>query len=257
MALREHELLSQGQPVNTLALQEAMGQAQQMMEDPNADPDGDGVPDPPEKKMAMAQQMLQQAAMQPFPYEDHAVHLETHGSYMKTNEFGKLPPEVQQGFVDHWEATMEAMQSIPQPLEYKPVQPTLQLKGTLGPTAAAEILNRAGIPDITPEQMAEQPLETWVTDSVDKPDVDDAGNDPFTQAEQAHAMVLEQQKSEIAGMKTAHQAALAHAQSARQAARDQQQADHAEQQHAQKMRHAEEAHRESIRQARKPQPSGK
>jgi hypothetical protein len=257
MALREHELMMQGQPVNPMAVQQAMAQAQQMMQDPNADPDGDGVPDPPEVKMQMAQQMLQQAAVQPFVFEDYDTHLETHGSYMKTNEYGKLPPEVQQLFVDHWQATLQARMAIPVMPEPKAVQTTLQLKGTLGPTASAEILNKGGVLDVTPEQMAEQPLETWVTDSVDKPDVDEAGNDPFTQAEQAHQMVLDQQKADVANMQTAHAAALAHGQANRQAAADQQKMDHAEEIHAQRLRHAEQAARDKSRQSRQPQSSEK
>jgi hypothetical protein len=247
--------MMQGQPINPLAVQQAMQQAQQMMQDPNADPDGDGVPDPPEVKQKMAQQMLQQAAIQPFPFEDYQTHLETHGSYMKTNEFSKLPPPVQQTMVDHWNATLQTLMSIPHLPDPKAVQTTLQLKGTIGPTAAAEVLNKGGVLDVTPEQMAEQPLETWVTDSLDKPDVEEAGNDPFTQAEQAHSMALDQQKADMAGMKTAHQAALSHGAANRQAAADQQRMTHAEQLHAQKMRHAEQAAADKSRQARQPQQS--
>ncbi len=248
MALREHEALRDGQAVNVLALQEAMQQAQQMLEDPNADPDGDGVPDPLEAKIMMAQEMLQQAAVQPFPFEDMGVHLETHGSYMKGNEFAKLPPETQKNYVDHFLATQQAMSSIPQTPEPRAVQTTLQLKGTIGPTAAAEILNKGGVLEVTPEQMAEQPLETWVTDSIDKPDVDEAGNDPLTEAEQAHQMMLDQQKAELGELQATHAAALKHGAANRSAAADEQKLAQSEEQHDQKMRHAEETHRQKMRQ---------
>lgn len=244
MALREHEKLRQGQPINVVALQQAMGQAQQAMADPNADLDGDGVPEPPEVKMQMLQQMIEQAAMQPLPFEDYAAHLDVHGTYMKSVEFEKLGPEQQQPFLDHFEATQTALMNIPQPIQYKPVQPTVQFKGTLGPTAAADILSKAGIPDITPEVMAEQPLETWVTDSIDKPDTDEAGNDPLTQAEQLLTMQQAQDKHDLAALTTAHKAALADKAGAQADAMTQQ-----------KMTHAEEVHQERLRQMRKPQPA--
>lgn len=249
MALREHEKLKYSEPLNVLALQEAMQQAQQLMADPNADPNGDGIPDAPEEKMQMVEQMLQQAAVQPFPFEDMAAHLDTHASYMKTNEFSKLPPQVQQNFVDHWNATQQAIQSIPQTPEPRAVQTTLQLKGTIGPTAAAEILNKGGVLEVTPEQMAEQPLETWVTDSLDKPDVEEAGNDPFTQAEQLVSMRNQQLKEETSAMNVAHQAALRHGADRRSAATEEQQMRHREAEHEQKLRHDEESHEQEMRQS--------
>jgi len=236
-----------GRAINPLALQEAMQQAQMMLEDPNADLNGDGVPDSYEEKIQQAQMMLEQAAVQPFPYEDYGAHIQTHGSFMKSNEFSKLSPEVQQGFVDHYLATQQAASSIPPPVEPRAPQVTLQMKGTLGPTAAAEILNKAGVTEVTPEQMAEQPLETWVTDSLDKPDVEEAGNDPFTQADQAVQQDLAQQKQDVSAMQTAHSAALSHQAAARKAQESEQQMAQSEEQHDQKLRHAEEAHRQKLR----------
>jgi hypothetical protein len=258
MALREHEKLMQGQPLNELALQDAMQQVQQMMADPNADPDGDGIPDPPEVKMQFAQQMLEQAAVQPQPFEDFAAHLDTHGSYMKSVEYSKLQPDVQRGFIDHYNATLQTLMSIPQRPEPKAIQTTLQLKGTVGPTVAAEILNKGGVLDATPEQMAEQPLETWVTDSMDKPDADEAGNDPFTQAEQMQQMQLNQQKADLAAMETAHKAALAHSASEHSDAAASQSQRHAEEAHAQRMAHNAEQHRARlVAAAQSKQSSGK
>jgi hypothetical protein len=250
MALREHEKLKAGQPLNVVALQQAMQQVQQMMADPNADVDGDGQPDPPEAKIAAAQQMLHQAALQPQPYEDFESHLTTHSSYMKSNEYEKLPPEIQQGFIDHYNATLQTLMSIPQRPEPKAVQTTLQLKGTIGPTAASEILNKGGVLDVTPEQMAEQPLETWVSDSIDKPDADEAGNDPLTQAEKLQSMALAQDQADLNAMKTAHQAALAHQKGQQADLAAQQQRDHADQAHQQRLRHAEQKQADARRAAR-------
>lgn len=252
MALREHELLMHGQPTNPLALQQAMQQVQQFMDDPTADLDGDGIPDEPQAKLAQAQQMLEQAAIQPQPFEDYSAHLETHGSYMKSVEFSKLQPQVQQGFIDHYSATLQTFMNLPHVPDPKAVTTTLQLKGTVGPTAAAEILNRTGVLDVTPEQMAEQPLETWVIDSIDKPDTDEAGNDPFTQAEQMQQMQLNQAKADLSASETAHKAALAHSASAHADAGASQAQRHAEERHAQEMAHRAEMHRAKIKAALRP-----
>lgn len=248
MALREHDLLMRGQPVNPIAVQDAMDQIQQFMADPTADVNGDGQPDTPQEKMAQAQQMLHDAAVQPFIFEDYDTHLDTHAVFMKSVEFGKLPEEIQDGFVRHWTATLQTRMSLPQlPQAPEAVRTTLQLKGTVGPTAAAEILNRSGVIAVNPEQMAEEPLETWVTDSIDKPDVDEAGNDPFTQAEQIQSMQQAQDKHDMASMQTAHQAALQHQSSNMDNLSKSQSLRHAEELHQQKLTHAEQLHQARLR----------
>jgi len=224
-----------------------MAQVQQVMEDETADPDGDGQPDTPEQKMAWAQHTLEMAAVAPQPFEDYQVHLDIHGSFLKSSEFESMDPQIQQSFIDHYGATVQAMTSIPQVPEPKAVQTTLQLKGTLGPTAAAEILNKSGVLEATPEQMAEQPLETWVTDSLDKPDVEEAGNDPLTQAEQLQSMQHQQAEVDLSAMKTAHQAALTHRAAQQDAESKDQQARHKEELHAQRLRHNEQKHRQAQR----------
>ena len=249
MALRENDKLVHGQPLNPIALQQAMAQVQQIMADPHADPDGDGIPDSPQQKMAWAQQTLEQAAVAPQPFEDYQTHLETHASFMKSSEFETLDPQIQQSFIDHWEQTLQTMMSLPQmPQEPKAVQTTLQLKGTVGPTAAAEILNRSGVIQVTPDQMAEEPLETWVSDDTAEPNVSSAGNHPLDQAEQIQAMQQQQDQADLNSMKTAHQAALAHASARQDAAAKDQKARHTEQLHQQKLSHNEQKHRLALRQ---------
>lgn len=255
MALREHEKLMKGQPLNPQALQEAMQQVQQVMADPSADPDGDGQPDTPQEKLAWAQQTLEQAAVQPFPFEDYQTHLETHASYMKSVEYEKLPPDVQETFVNHYIATLQTMMSLPQlPKEPQAVRTSLQLKGTIGPTAAAEILNRGGVLDVTPEQMAEAPLETGVIDFVDQPDVEGEGNDPMTPFKQAQAVAAlqgTQAKNDLNALQAAHQAALSHGKAQLDVASAQQKQRHAEELHQQKLAHNERAQRAKERQAQK------
>jgi hypothetical protein len=175
-AYREHEKLIRGIPLNPLAAQQAIMQVQMGMN--------------PETGMAFQDEQeimtfVERASMQPTAFENSAVDLDVHGLFMKSVEFENLDPQVQQRFITHYSLTLEKLQSqqpMPQP---EPVKTSLQLKGTIGPTGAAEILRTSGNPGITPEVMAEPPLETWVTDSMDKPDVDSAGNDPLTPDEQA------------------------------------------------------------------------
>jgi hypothetical protein len=201
--------------------------------------------------------MLHQAALQPFIFEDYETHLDTHATFMKSVEFGKLPEEVQDDFITHYQQTLQTLMSLPQKPEPKAVQTTLQLKGTIGPTAASEVLNRSGVLDVTPEQMAEQPLETWVSDSLDKPNVESAGNEPIQAAIQDAKMLQEagiaQNQADMQSMQTAHKAALDHA----AAVQDRQQSADV---HEQKMRHAEAAHLEKLRASRQQaaqKPAGK
>jgi hypothetical protein len=98
-------------------------------------------------------------------------------------EFQNMPPEIRQRFHTHAELTQQAMQKLPQPEPQAP-RVNLQVKATTGPSAMAKILRGAGV-DVTPNDTAEPPLETWVTDSVDKPDADAAG--PGQEAEHLSA----------------------------------------------------------------------
>jgi hypothetical protein len=173
-AYREHDKIIRGIPLNPMAAQEAMQVVAGGMN--------------PETQMAFtsveeAEAFVMKAANSPLAYENSQVDVDIHGLFMKSLEFEGLPQDAQQRFLQHYQLTVEKVQSA-QPLP-QPESPrvSMQLKGTIGPTGASEILRNAGAPGITPEVMAEPPLETWVTDSMDKPDMDDAGNDPLTEIE--------------------------------------------------------------------------
>lgn len=174
-AYREHDKLIRGIPLNPIAMQQAMQVVAQGMN--------------PETGMAFqsvdeAMAFVEKASMSPQAFENSQVDLDVHGLFMKSVEFEGLPPDAQQRFLMHYELTVQRVQGqqpLPQP---EPVKTTLQLKGTIGPTGASEILS-ASNPGITPDVMAEPPLETWVTDSMDKPDTDEAGNDPLTPGERS------------------------------------------------------------------------
>lgn len=172
-ANREHDKLIEGDILNTMSYEQALGELEsgqaidQMTGEPIQDP------------MA-AEDYLMRAGLQPLPYENYAAHLDVHSLFMKSVEFESLPSDIKRQFMIHFEATQDAMAQLPKPLEFKPVSPTLQIKATAGPTAVSEILNKAGIEGVTPEVMSEPPLETWVSDKIDEPDQDEAGNDPLT-----------------------------------------------------------------------------
>jgi hypothetical protein len=184
-AQREIDKIIEGDTINPEEVQNAQNAINQTGKNPDT---GDPIQSPQE-----AQQILHQAGLKPRTGENYDTHLTVLGNFMKSIEFEGLPIETRQDFITHWNLTLQAKMSLPQmPEAPKPVATTLQLKGTVGPTVAAEILGRSGVPMVTPEQMAEPPLETWVTDSVDKPDTDAAGpGQEANQLSQAAATVLQ------------------------------------------------------------------
>ena len=98
-ALREHEKLMKGIPLNPIAMLDAQQQIQQMMADPQADPDGDGQPDPPEVKMQMAQQMLRRRRrFSRFRLRTTRPTWTRMEATWNPVEFEKFPPDVQQQF---------------------------------------------------------------------------------------------------------------------------------------------------------------
>lgn len=201
-AFREHDKIIQGQPVNPVAYEQAMSAMENgTLADPKT---GQPVSDPNQ-----AQQILVNAALQPLPFENFEAHMNAHALFMKSPDFETLPLEIQQKFQTHWTQTLETYLKLPKPVEYQAVRPTLQIKSTVGPTGAADILNRAGVYDINPQTMAEPPLDTWVSDSLDKPNASTSGNSPhdpqaiMQAAQHANTIDLAQQAH------AAHQASLA------------------------------------------------
>ena len=263
-AYRTIEKLKKGQPLNVLALQQAEMQIQAFMMDPQADPDGDGQPDPPEAKLQMAQQMLQQAMVAPMPHEDPQVHLDVLTSFMDSTEFEGMQPELQQLFVSRFEAMMNQAASIAQaqatmaaPVERPKV--SMQVKTTASAPVAGEILREAGV-NVQDEQVAEPPLDTWVTDDVTKPLEQDTANSHMDQLEQEMKAQQAQQQMQQADeqhqltlAKSIHEVALAKAKADQAQQTTDQQGAAAQQQ----MHHAEEMHQVRKKQAAKPKaPAG-
>lgn len=198
-AHREHDKLLKGQPINMLAVQQAMGAIEQGINPQTGQPLAD------ENE---AQAVLMQAMIAPLKYENLQAHLDVHTRYLKSVEFEGLPPDVQQRFVDHFNATSEALQ-VQLATQGEAPKVNLQLKATTSASVAGEILRTSGI-QISDEQVAEPPLETWVTDSMDKIDQDSAGNDPFEEFEKAKTVQqLDLQAQEAESKAQLHQVEMA------------------------------------------------
>jgi hypothetical protein len=159
-AMREHDRLLDGETINEQAAKQAQDALMmQMLQDPQAPIDP---------------QMLQQsveAGLSPLPYENKAVHLETHGSYMKSAEFESLPFDVKEQFYKHYELTQQAVQAESSPQGDAP-KVSLQLRGAVGPTVGSKMLNQSGVKDVTPQELLEPPLDTVVIDNKDKPNAE-------------------------------------------------------------------------------------
>lgn len=198
-AYREHDRILSNQPVNAVAYATALQAVQQGMNPETGQP----LQTPEE-----AQQVLEMARLMPGPNDNDYAHLEIHHRLATSVEYEGLPVEQQQAILTHIQLTEQQAQSKQPGPEPQAPRVNLALKGTLGPTVASEIMQKAGV-DATPEEFTEVPLETWVTDSVDKADVDEAGNDPYTEAEQMQKMTQEADKHNLAVAQTMHSMTLA------------------------------------------------
>lgn len=198
-AMREHDKLMDGLPVNESAAMDAQNQMMNMMMNPQMDP-LTGQPVPPDQNQVA---QLMDAGLMPLPFENKAVHLDTHASYMKSVEFESLPSDVKQKFYKHFELTQQAVAQESGPKADAP-KVSLQLRGAVGPTTGSKILGQAGVNGVTPEEMMEPPLDTVVIDNKDKPNPPDsnAPGDPgaidamnkLQQQEMAHQQALRHQQ---------------------------------------------------------------
>lgn len=186
-ALREHDKLMRGEPINGSAVQQAMQQVNTVdpqigaplaMVDPNA-----------------AQQMIEEASLAPLEYENLAVHLEIHRQHMTSPEFEATDPEIQMRFIRHFVLTQQAMA---QPPQVESPRVNLQLRGAVGGQTAAAILNNSGV-QIDAETVAnDTPLDTVVFNSKDKPDAPDGDGGQEYLKEYEDALRIKQAEAGIA-----------------------------------------------------------
>jgi hypothetical protein len=179
-AMREHEKLLNGGAVNEQAMMQA--QEQLMM----------AIASGEELSPELLQQSTE-AGLQPLAYENKNVHLETHAQFMKSEEFEELPGMLKQAFYKHFELTQQAL-AAESSVEGQPPRVSLQLRGTVGATTGARMLENAGVAGVTPQEMLEPPLETVVFDNVDKPNAPREGDEALEafQAEAVNKIIQEQ-----------------------------------------------------------------
>lgn len=166
-ALREHEKIIAGIPLNPEHYEQAVQVAQTSPVNPETGQPWQGVEE--------IKSFIEQAALAPGPADNAAVHIEKHAKWIKSMEFENFQPDIRhRAFVHFMLTNQQLSQQKPLPEPQAP-KVSLQLKGTVGPTAEAEILQASGV-QIDPQTLAsEPPMETMVVDSVDKPDADAAG----------------------------------------------------------------------------------
>jgi negative regulator of replication initiation len=252
-AYRSIEKLKKGEPLNPQAVAQANQQAQQVIQmiqmGQVPDMDGDGQPDDPNQVIAQLQQQMEQAAVAPQPYEDYETHVNVLRRFMTSVEYEALDPQTQQRFVDRFGAMYDALISL-NAMKMEPPKTTLQLKATTSAPVAAKILGRAGV-QTTPDEVAEPPLDTWVTDDITAPAVQETGNTHLDEAAKAQALAQSQEEHALKMAKASHEVSLASA----RANQTHQQVDNAGDSHALDQSRAEELHAEKLRQMRKPAPT--
>jgi len=157
-AMREHDKLLDGVPVNEQSAMQAQEELMMsMLQGGEIDP-----------------QLLQrsvEAGLEPLAYENKAAHIEVHSAFMKSAEFETLPAEIKKQFYKHYELTQAALQAESSPTG-EPPRVSLQLRGAVGPTVGSKMLNQAGVEQVTPQELLEPPLDTVVIDNKDKPNAE-------------------------------------------------------------------------------------
>lgn len=279
-ALREHEKIMRGEPINVPALQEAQQQWQafeqqamqiaQMLQQmqpgqPFPDFDGDGQPDDPQQIIQQIQQQgqqlqqqLQDAPWQPLDYENWDSHLEDHSDWMKTPEFERLDPQIQAIAIKHWQLTyqrkIDVMFNAPNP----DVKPTINVRtqATVSAPVMAKLLGKAGI-QTDPDEVAQPPLDTQVYDMLNQPQQGGSANSPLDPTEQALMIQRAQDEHAAAQAKVVQEMGLEEARAEREDAQAQLQQEMMQIQgmsQAQQMQQQAEMHQEKLKQMRKPKP---
>jgi hypothetical protein len=177
VARREYDMIVAGQPVNMVAARDAM----KMIQMPGAQNPNTGQPFQSEDEII---DFLRQEALQPLVNEDLQTHMEEHAMQMNGIEFLSLQPQAQDDLTLHFNLTSQkfaANQKAQHDMENKNLNVNYQVKSTAGPTATSAILDKAGI-QVSPQALTEPPLDTWVSDDVDKPNASDSAN---SQADEA------------------------------------------------------------------------
>jgi hypothetical protein len=206
-ALREHDKLIQGQPISMVAVM----QAQQQVADPNADPDGDGLPDRtnnPRYFLQWAQNAVAQAATAPLAYENADVHERVHREFMTSEVFEELPVDAQERFLSHYQATYERKIQLMLMTPSEPPKINLRLNGATSVPVQGAILRKGGI-QVSDDEVAEPPIDTWVTTDTADPVQTETGDIHLSQAQLLQNMAQAEEQHQLSTAKAAHETALA------------------------------------------------
>lgn len=202
-AERESEFLKQGRPLNVIELNNAQ---QALAQGINPET---GQPLQPGDNPA---QIIQRAALKPKLHENLQVHLFKHAQWMNSPDFESLPFEVQQNAFIHYQETIQRLYTIPQLPQPQPVRTTLSLKGTVDPTTAAQILDRSGVPEASPANLTQAPLDTEVKDYLGegtKGTGQGSGNEHLDAMQQIQEMQHQMDQHELDQAEASHKVALA------------------------------------------------
>lgn len=204
---REHEFLKDGRPLNVIELNQAQQAIQQGMNPETGQPlqPGDDV-----------QGILMRAALKPKLHENLQVHLFKHAQWMNSPDFENLPFPIQQSAFTHYQETIQRLYSIPMLPAPLPVKTTLNLRGTVDPVTAAQILDRSGVPEASPQNLQQEPLDTDVREYLGggtKGTGAGSGNTHLDDMQQIQQMQHAQDQHELATAKAAHEVSLAAARS--------------------------------------------
>jgi hypothetical protein len=90
---------------------------------------------------------------------------------MKSEEFGRYPPDARRRFQTHFELTRNMFLSLPtMPDKVAAPKVSLQLRESVGPSTVADVLKRAGVPEADPQTIASEPsMENIVSTQVPPP----------------------------------------------------------------------------------------
>lgn len=171
-AERENEKILLGQPLNPEEYQHAIMAVMQGLHPDTGEP----IQSPDE-----AEHVIKLAALKPGPADNHEVHWQTHRQIYLSAAYDLWPSDARERMFMHLELTNQAQTKLPQPEPEAP-RVNLGLRATVDPDTAAKVLQSAGV-EATPDELRQPPMTTATYDSLDKPDADEAGNDPLTNAE--------------------------------------------------------------------------
>lgn len=240
-ALREHDKIIKGIPLNPEAMQSALMAVNQGLDPETGEP---FEVESQEEFMAAAQAALEKASLQPGVADKDEAHEQCHRDWLTGTDMESHSEEIRKRAFMHYELTLQKLAAQKPQLENQGPKVSLALKAAPGATTVAEVLKASGV-EVPQEVVAtEPPLETAVYDSVDKADTDAAGPG--------------QEANELSGVATALvQAELANAQAQLDNSLKQRGSDRDDELHEQKVRKAAADADAAERKAYEPAPEPK